>query len=194
MSPQSYSEIVEADGHLIDSRLLTAVFDKVIERGAGYDVLEFTIGRTNDEFSHLQLRVTTDTREGLRELLEELMPLGCRARPQREAKLDEAGDGFVPDDFYSTTNHRTEIRHGGRWIEVEQQRMDSVVLVRQGRAVCRKLRDVRRGDRVVCGVDGIRVAPEFQERDRLGFALHDQRRVHRTTCRGAGGARRPDDA
>ena len=61
MSPRSYSEIVEADGHLIDSRLLTSVFDKVIERGARYDVLEFTIGRTNEEFSHLQLRVTTDT-------------------------------------------------------------------------------------------------------------------------------------
>ena len=57
MSEQSHSEIVEADGHLIDSRLLTSVFDKVIERGATFDVLEFSIGRTNEEFSHLRLRV-----------------------------------------------------------------------------------------------------------------------------------------
>ena len=171
MSPQPYSETVEADGHLIDSRLLTSVFDKVIERGAGYEVLEFTIGRTNEEFSHLQLRVTTDTREGLRELIEELMPLGCHPRPQREARLEEAGDGFVPDDFYSTTNHRTEIRHDGRWVVVGQQRMDAVVVVSEGRAVCRMLRDVRCGDLVVCGVDGVRVSPEFQERDRLGFAF-----------------------
>ena len=171
ISPPSYSEIVEADGHLIDSRLLTSVFDKVIERGAAYDVLEFAIGRTNEEFSHLRLRVTTETREGLRELLEELMPLGCHARPQQEVRLEETGDGFVPDDFYSTTNHRTEIHHDGRWIEVEQQRMDAVVLVRDGRAECRKLRDVRRGDLIVCGMDGVRVAPEFQERDRLGFAF-----------------------
>ena len=171
MSPQSFSEIVEADGHLIDSRLLTSIFDKVIERGAGYEVLEFTIGRTNDEFSHLQLRVTIDTREGLSALLEELMPLGCHPQPQREARLEEAGDGFVPDDFYSTTNHRTEIHHGGRWVVVGQQRMDAVVVVREGRAVCRKLRDVRGGDLVVCGVDGVRVSPEFQERDRLGFAF-----------------------
>ena len=171
MSPQSYSEIVEADGHLIDSRLLTSVFDKVIERGAEYEVLEFTIGRTNDEISHLQLRVTTDTRGGLSELLEELMPLGCHPRPQREARLEEAGDGFVPDDFYSTTNHRTEIRHDGRWVVVGQQRMDAVVVVCDGRAVCLKLRDVRCGDLVVCGVDGVRVSPECQERDRLGFAF-----------------------
>ena len=171
MSTQSYSEIVEATGHLIDSRLLTSVFDKVIERGAGYDVLEFTIGRTNEEFSYLRLKVTSETPEGLRDLLEELMPLGCHARPQREARLEEADDGFVPDDFYSTTNHRTEIHHGGRWVEVEQQRMDALIVVREGHAVCRKLRDVRQGELVVCGMDGVRVAPEFQERDRLGFAF-----------------------
>ena len=171
MSRESYSEIVEADGHLIDSRLLTSVFDKVIERGAGYEVLDFSIGRTNEEFSHLQLRVTADTREGLRELVEELMPLGCHPQPRREARLEAAGDGFVPDDFYSTTNHRTEIHHDGRWVVVAQQRMDAVVVVSAGRAVCRKLRDVRCGDLVVCGVDGVRVSPEFQERDRLGFAF-----------------------
>ena len=173
MAPQSYSEIVEADGHLIDSRLLTSVFDTVIERGAGYDVLKFTIGRTNEEFSHLQLRVTTETREGLRELLEELIPLGCHARPQREARLDEAGDGFVPDDFYSITNHRTEIHHGGRRIEVEQQRMDAVVLVREGRAVCQKLRDVRRGDLVVCGVDSVTDAGLFLHQ--LSLPIGDER-------------------
>ena len=37
--------------------------------------------------------------------------------------------------------------------------------------MCRKLRDVRQGELVVCGMDGVRVAPEFQERDRLGFAF-----------------------
>ena len=171
MATQTYSEIVEAEGHLVDSRLLTSVFDKVVERGAGYDVLEFTIGRTNDEFSHLRLKVTTSTLEGLRDLLEELMPFGCHVRPQREARLEAAGDGFVPDDFYSTTNHRTEIHHGGRWIEVEQQRMDALIVVCEGHAVCRKLRGVRQGELVVCGMDGVRVIPEFQERDRLGFAF-----------------------
>jgi lysine-ketoglutarate reductase/saccharopine dehydrogenase-like protein (TIGR00300 family) len=171
MSRHAHAEIVEADGHLIDSRLLAAVFDKVIERGARYEVLQFSIGRTNEEFSHLELRVSTDTAEGLRELLEELMPLGCHPRPRRAVRLEDAGEGWVPDDFYSTTNHRTQIHHGDRWIEVEQQRMDAVVVVGDGRAVCRKLRDVRRGERVVCGVDGIRVVPEFQERDRLGFAF-----------------------
>ncbi len=171
MSEQNHSEIVEANGHLIDSRLLTSVFDKVIERGARFDVLEFSIGRTNDEFSQLRLRVTTDTARALNDLLEELIPLGCHSQPQCCARLEEAGRGCVPEDFYSTTNHRTQVRHDDRWIEVEQQRMDAVIVVSEARAECRKLRDVRVGELVVCGVEGIRVLPEFQERDRLGFAF-----------------------
>jgi len=39
------------------------------------------------------------------------------------------------------------------------------------RAVCRMLRDLRKGDAVVCGIDGLRVVPPFQDRDRLGFAF-----------------------
>ncbi|MDA1092721.1 MAG: TIGR00300 family protein [Acidobacteria bacterium] len=171
MSPQSHSEIVEADGHLIDSRLLTSVFDKVIERGASFEVLDFAIGRTNDEFSHLRLRVTAETADGLRDVLEALIPLGCQPRHHADARLAPAGDGFVPEDFYSTTNHKTQIRQGGRWIDVADQRMDAVIAVADGRAVCRKLRDMRAGEAVVCGVEGIRVVPAFQERDRLGFAF-----------------------
>ena len=44
----------------------------------------------------------------------------------------------------------------------------AVIVVADGRAVCRKLRDVRAGDTVVCGVAGVRVIPEFQERARVG--------------------------
>jgi lysine-ketoglutarate reductase/saccharopine dehydrogenase-like protein (TIGR00300 family) len=63
------------------------------------------------------------------------------------------------------------VRCGGRWTEVGRQRMDAVVVIEQGRAECRKLRDVKKGDLVVCGVDGIRVTPQFRERDRHGFAF-----------------------
>ena len=121
-------------------------------------------------------------------MLEERVPLGCYPRPQRDARLEPAGDGFVPDDFYSTTNQRTQVRHDGDWLDVERQRMDSVVVVSEGRAACRKLRDVLAGDPVVCGVDGIRVVPEFKERDRLGFAfmtndVSTERRVEVTVAR-----------
>ena len=167
-----FSEVVEAEGHLVDSHLLNAIFDKVIERRATFEVLRFDIGRTNDEYSRLTLRVAAPDRDRLQSLVEDLVPLGCHVETAQDALLRPAdGAACVPDDFYSTTNHRTYVRHDGRWMEVGQQRMDAVIVVASEGAACRKLRDIRPGDRVVCGVEGIRVSPEFRERDRLGFAF-----------------------
>src|SRR5258705_2780540 len=49
--------------------------------------------------------------------------------------------------------------------------MDALVVVENGRAACRRLRDIRAGDQVVAGMRGIRVTPESKERDRLSFAF-----------------------
>ena len=166
------SEIVEAEGHLIDSQLLNSIFDKVIERHSKFEVLQFAIGRTNDEFSRLKLKVTAPDSHTLRHLLEDLMPLGCHPLPEWDAELKPAeAVAVAPEGFYSTTNHHTYVRHGEKWVPVDNQRMDAVIVIRDRQASCRKLRDLKRGDLVVCGVDGIRVSPEFRERDRLGFAF-----------------------
>jgi lysine-ketoglutarate reductase/saccharopine dehydrogenase-like protein (TIGR00300 family) len=168
----SFSEVVEAEGHLIDSQILNTVFDTVVRRNAAFDVLRFDIGRSNDEPSSIVMRISAATEETLQQVLEELVALGCRLAHQHDATLRTADrDGCVPDDFYSTTNHRTLVRRSGQWTTVEHQRMDGVIVIENGRAVCRKLRDVRTGDAVVCGVGGVRVIPEFQERDRHGFAF-----------------------
>ena len=167
-----FSEVVEAEGHLIDSQILNVVFDTVVKRNASFDVLKFKIGRSNDEPSEISMRISAATEQTLGEVLEELVALGCRLSEQHDALLRNADrDGCVPDDFYSTTNHRTLIRHKGKWIDVHHQRMDAVIVISRGKAACRKLRDVRIGDSVVCGVAGIRVMPEFRDRDRLGFAF-----------------------
>lgn len=168
----NYVEIVEAEGHLVDSQILSNIMDRVIECGAIYEVVEFKLGRTNDEFSHLQLRVLAPTKEILEKTLEELVELGCYQAQITDATLKPAPRNRVaPDDFYSTTNHRTYVRLGGAWVEVTKQRMDAVIIVADGKAECRKLRDVREGEMVVCGTQGIRIQPEFKERDRLGFAF-----------------------
>jgi lysine-ketoglutarate reductase/saccharopine dehydrogenase-like protein (TIGR00300 family) len=171
-TPTVHSQTVEAKGHLIDSQLLNVIFDTVIKWDATFEVLKFSIGRTNDEPSSISMRVSSDTDEGLQRVLEELVQLGCRISRSSDALLRAAErDGCVADDFYSTTNLRTEVRHGGKWLQVDHQRMDAVIVIEQGRAVCRKLRDVKAGDQIVCGVEGVRAIPEFQERDRLGFAF-----------------------
>jgi lysine-ketoglutarate reductase/saccharopine dehydrogenase-like protein (TIGR00300 family) len=171
-SANRYSEVVEAEGHLIDSQILNAVFDTVVKSNAAFDVLKFDIGRSNEEPSSISMRISAPSEQILGQVLEELVALGCRLADQHDALVRPADrDGCVPDDFYSTTNHRTLVRHRGQWIQVERQRMDAVVIIERGHATCRKLRDVRAGDEVVCGVTGVRVIPEFQERDRHGFAF-----------------------
>lgn len=167
-----FTETIEAEGHLIDSHVLNHVFDKIIERGAAYEVLQFDIGRTNDDPSYVKLRLTAASPDVLRELVKELVPLGAHLIDQGDARFEPAPKAAcVPADFYSTTNHRTQVRTAGRWVDVEKQRMDAVVVDEGGRLVCRRLRDVKRGDRVLCGVEGVRVVPEFKDRERHGFAF-----------------------
>jgi lysine-ketoglutarate reductase/saccharopine dehydrogenase-like protein (TIGR00300 family) len=167
-----FQEVVEAEGHLIDSHVMEDIFDKVVEHNARFEVEQFRIGRTNSEPSYLRLKVEAPDEGSLRHLLEALLGLGCAPADGGDAVLREVeNDKCAPEDFYSTTNHRTHVRQGQKWIEVEDQRMDAMIVVRDGRANCRRLRDLRRGDEIVVGLRGIRVIPESKERDRLSFAF-----------------------
>ena len=54
--------------------------------------------------------------------------------------------------------------------------------------MCRKLREVRVGDQVVCGLEGIRVTPEFRDRERSDFSfmsneVSSERRVEVSVAR-----------
>jgi lysine-ketoglutarate reductase/saccharopine dehydrogenase-like protein (TIGR00300 family) len=183
------SEVVEASGHLIDSGILNGIFDTVIRHDASFEVLRFSIGRTNAEPSVLSMRVTATTEEGLRKVVENLVPLGCLIVSSQDVLTQPADqDGCAPVDFYSTTNHETHVRRGGQWMAVADQRMDAAIVVDAAHAWCRKLRDIRKGDAVVCGVEGIRVVPTFQDRDRHGFAfmsneVSSERRVEAAVVR-----------
>jgi len=185
----SVTDTLEAEGHLIDSGLLSAIFDKIIEVKASYEIIRFDIGKTNDDVSRIRMRVTATDEATLEDLFQQLTTFGAHAVREANAVLKPAEkDRCVPDDFYSTTNHRTHVRLKGRWVEVEKQRMDAVIVVDGATASCRKLRDVKAGEPVVCGHVGIRVTPEFKERDRHGFAfmsndVSSERRVEGSVSR-----------
>jgi lysine-ketoglutarate reductase/saccharopine dehydrogenase-like protein (TIGR00300 family) len=63
------------------------------------------------------------------------------------------------------------VKLNGDWVEVQNQRMDAMIVVKDNQAYCRRLRDLKAGDMVVTGMHGIRVTPESKERDRLAFAF-----------------------
>ena len=167
-----FQEVVEAEGHLIDSHIMENIFDKVVEHHGRFEVEQFRIGRTNSEASYLRLKVETPDATLLDRLLFELLSLGCAPADSSDAALATVErDRCAPEEFYSTTNHKTHVRSGQQWLDVENQRMDAMIVVRDGRAFCRRLRDLRAGDAIVVGVRGIRVTPESKERDRLSFAF-----------------------
>ncbi len=172
MKLMPFQEVVEAEGHLIDSHIMENLFDKVVEYNGRFEVQEFRIGRTNVEGSYLRMLVETPDQPSLERLLESMLELGCAPVDTRDAELRPVDrDRCAPEDFYSTTNHRTHVRIGDQWIETQNQRMDAMIVVRDGQAFCRRLRDLRAGDQIVVGMRGIRVTPESKERDRLSFAF-----------------------
>src|SRR5437764_7183566 len=167
-----FQEVVEAQGHLIDSHVIEQIFDKVVEYNSRFEVEQFRIGRTNSDPSYLRLKVETPSQEVMDHLLQQLLGLGCSPVDSGDAQLRTFElDRCAPEDFYSTTNHRTLVRHNQNWVEVENQRMDALIVLEDDHAYCRRLRDIRSGDRVVVGMRGIRVVPESKERDRYSFAF-----------------------
>jgi len=169
---RTLQERVEAQGHLIDSHIMEQIFDTVVEHGGRFEVEQFSIGRTNSEASQLRLKVDAPDPESMQRMLSQLLGLGCSLVDSSDAELRTVGrDRCAPEDFYSTTNHKTLVRRNNQWVEVQNQRMDALIVVSGDQAFCRRLRDVRAGDQVITGMRGIRVVPESKERDRLSFAF-----------------------
>jgi lysine-ketoglutarate reductase/saccharopine dehydrogenase-like protein (TIGR00300 family) len=199
------SETVEAEGHLIDSGNFQSILTTVVEHGSEYEILKFEVGRTNAQGSHLKLKLTCTTDERLQDLLSKLSVFGCFVEGTPEVVLRLADmDGAAPVDFYSTTNHRTSVYLHGAWVVAEDQRMDAALVVSdpalcsghtKPTVTCRKLRDIKAGDLIVCGMQGIRVAPDVQQRDKPSFGfmsneVSSERRVETAVARVADMMRR----
>src|SRR3978361_40970 len=99
-----FEEVVEAEGHLIDSHVMEQIFDKVVEAGGRFEVEQFRIGRTNGDPSYLRLRVESATRAEMDHVLAELLALGCSPAETGDAITREVErDTCAPEDFYSTS-------------------------------------------------------------------------------------------
>jgi len=113
----SLTEVVEAQGHLIDSHIMERIFDSVVEFGGIFEVEQFSIGRTNSEASSLRLRVTAPSEDAMEHMMTQLLGLGCAPVDSGDAELKTADrDRCAPEEFYSTTNQRTLVRHRGQWL------------------------------------------------------------------------------
>jgi len=161
---------IEVRGHLIDSMILTKIFDVIMDLKGEFQVQEFKVGKHKKDESYAKLTIQGQSQEHLDEILEAIYREGATSKIQQEISLKQAPkDMVMPDDFYSTTNNHTEIFHTGKWIKVENMMMDKCIIVKENRASCTPIRDVKKGDMIIVGEKGMRVTPP--ERPREGVNL-----------------------
>src|SRR5437588_1623682 len=161
-SKPEFVEEVELHGHIIDSLLLPKVLDEILTHGGAYVLKDMRLGQRQVDPSYARIEVRAASEPALREILDVIHDHGAVPTSAEECTVVAADmDGAFPEGFYSTTNHRTQIRLGGEWIEVEDQEMDCGILVDpEGTAArCIAMTDVRKGDLIVVGRQGLRVFP-----------------------------------
>src|SRR4051812_14570090 len=159
-------ERVELAGHIIDSLLLPKVLDFITAAGGSFRIEKISIGHDRSDPSYALIEVHAPSAERLQQILADIADHGATPVQTQDARLVKADiAGAFPEGFYSTTNQRTEVRIGGRWIEVQNQEMDCGVLVDSAgsAARCQAMTDVRTGEEYVVGHAGVRVLPEARE-------------------------------
>ncbi len=163
----SLNRTIRLQGHLLDSGLINRALDRIVEGGGSFQVLDFALGQQRHSPSSAAIRVSAPDGEVMADLMARLIALGALATEDGEcdaALADVLQDGVAPDDFYVSTIYPTEVRLAGRWHRVGRQRMDGALVLRPGgpesttmaRVECCLLRDLRAGEQVVVGVEGLR--------------------------------------
>lgn len=164
---KKFEREIEVKGHLIDSMILTRIFDKVMDLKGDFEVLEFTVGKEKKDPSYARLVIRGKNQQHLEQLLEEVYREGAVSVSVENVMLEKVSrDMVMPDNFYSTTNNPTFI-HKGKWIKVENMMMDKCIVYDpvKNRAYCRPIRDVRKGDLIVVGERGIKISPPERPRE-----------------------------
>lgn len=169
-----FQETVRISGHIIDSLLLAKVLDIILMMGGTFDLEDVHIGKTREEPSRARVVIRATSQALLDDILKAIQPHGASVEREANCRTDAApADGVFPDDFYATTHLPTHVRLNGQWVEVDRIEMDLGILVDERASVARAvpMGEVRRGDRIVVGREGVRVSPlqRPRERDVFGF-------------------------
>ena len=161
-----YSKIIEVKGHLIDSLVLTKIFDSVMDLEGKFEVMKISVGKLKTDESYAKLKIIGKNNAHLNEIITALHREGATTKTQKNCKTKTATRNMVfPDNFYSTTNNHTSIYHNNKWINVDDMMMDKCIIVKGNKATCVPIREVRKGDKVLIGEDGIKVSTPERPRE-----------------------------
>jgi lysine-ketoglutarate reductase/saccharopine dehydrogenase-like protein (TIGR00300 family) len=164
-------EVVEVEGHIVDSLILAKVLDVISNAGGEYRTVEVGVGRTKTELSTARFEVGASDQATLDALLDELQVYGVNRLDSSDAAVVATDqDGVFPEGFYSTTNLPTSVRVAGEWRAVENPEMDcGVVVLPDGRMRTVPMHRVRGGDRIVLGRAGVRVEAPSRSSGAVAF-------------------------
>ncbi|MEO1671023.1 MAG: TIGR00300 family protein [Cyanobacteria bacterium J06631_2] len=182
------SRVLQMEGHLLDAGIMNRSLDLVVDNGGSFKVMNFNLGIERQSTSSAEVRVSAPDREVMEKILSQLIELGAVAPndDSNNAVTETCDlDGVAPDDFYVSNIYPTEVRVNDQWIRVQKQRMDGAIVIGDGTAECRILRDLNQGERVVVGVEGIRTVRKKSNREHkakeefsfMGAGVSSERRV-----------------
>lgn len=169
-----FIEEVEVRGHIIDSLILPKVLDHITSAGGSFRIKKITVGQGRSDPSYAAIDVCADSAEALEQILAQIADHGAVPSSSHDCRLVITdSDGAFPEGFYSTTNQRTEVRIGDKWLPVEQQEMDCGITVDtdNSTASCVPMSDVKRGMPIVVGHMGVRVFPPERLAQEHSFAF-----------------------
>jgi lysine-ketoglutarate reductase/saccharopine dehydrogenase-like protein (TIGR00300 family) len=158
----SFVEEVELQGHILDSLLLPKVLDEILTRGGSYEMKDIRIGQRQTDPSFARIQIRGPSQAVLQEILNAIHDHGAISPAAQDCTAVAADmDGAFPEGFYSTTHFRTQVRLHGEWLDVEDMEMDCGILIdpEGGAARCIPMSEVKKGDRIVVGRQGLRVLP-----------------------------------
>ncbi len=131
-----------------------------------FEILKIKIGKKKRDESYAKLRIIGKNQKHLDQILELVYREGATAKIQKEVKLKGAPKNCtMPENFYSTTNNHTQIFRNGKWIKVENMMMDKCIVVKANKAKCVPIREIKKGDKIMIGEDGVKIMPPKRPRE-----------------------------
>ena len=131
-----------------------------------FTVEEIDIGKKKKDQSYARLQIIGKNQKHLDNILETIYREGAVSKTQKEVVLKKSPKNCVmPDTFYSTTNNHTQIFHKKKWIQVENMMMDKCIVVKGNKAYCVPVRDVKKGDAIIIGENGVKITPPERPRE-----------------------------
>lgn len=172
------SRELKLEGHLLDSGLLERALETTVQSGGSFQILNFKLGKQRQSTSNAEIKISAPSEEVLDKIMGQMIELGAVAGARQEANADLKAvtkAGVAPEDFMATTIYPTEVRVNGKWLRVQDQRMDGVIVAdeKQKTARCTLFRYLKTGDEVVVGSRGVRTVRKPESRDVRGQTEHE---------------------